>query len=351
MNKLKLYWSLQIGGWLLFAVVQILGFLILGGIELTQFQIIFWVLEAGLFLVTTHLFRNFIIYKNWLSLNMARLIPRVITSVILLALLVYLMRTFIAWPLGMFNPKIALQFSNVLGLTSVYSLIFFLWAVLYFIYHYFESYNTSLKHQAAINEIQLNNLRSQLNPHFIFNALNSIRALVDENPKKSKKSITQLSSILRNSLVTDKKKLTSFNEELQVVKDYLGLETIRFEERLKTSFEIHPDSNLYSIPPLMLQTLVENGVKHGISKLKEGGEICLQTLIIDDELVIQIRNTGTYRNNTSKKKRSGLGLKNTKQRLELLFGDRAKIEITNEDNNVVLTQLNIPQYKYESTNN
>ena len=200
-----------------------------------------------------------------------------------------------------------------------------------------------------MNEIELNNLKSQLNPHFIFNALNSIRALVDENPKKSKHSITQLSNILRNSLLSDKRKLTTFNEELRMVKDYLGLETIRFEERLKTTFEIHPDSNMFLVPPLMLQTLVENGVKHGISKLKEGGEISLKTSFTEEKFIIQIRNSGNYKLNGSSKSRPGLGLKNTKHRLELLFGESASVEIRNESPNVVLTELKIPQYNYEST--
>lgn len=282
---------------------------------------------------------------------MSKLIPRVFVSVVVLGVIVYVLRMLITWPLGMYTSNIAWSISNFIGLTTIYALIFFVWSVLYFIYHYFERYNISLKHQAAMNEIELNNLKSQLNPHFIFNALNSIRALVNENPKKSKKSITQLSNILRNSLITDKKKLTSFNEELQIVKDYLGLETIRFEERLKTSFDIHPESNLYAIPPLMLQTLVENGVKHGISKLKEGGEISLKTFFQNDDLIVQIRNTGNYKPNGSKKSNTGLGLKNTKQRLELLFGHHSKIKIVNEGHNMVLTELNIPQYSYESINN
>jgi two-component system, LytTR family, sensor kinase len=351
LNKLKLYWSLQIGGWLSFAFIQILGFLILGGIDLTILQVSFWLLEAVLFLITTHLFRNFVIAQSWLAFNMAKLIPRVVGSVFILALVVYILRMIISIPLGMYNPKIAWSFFNVLGLSAVYALIFFLWSVLYFIYHYFESYNTSLKHQAATNEIELNNLKSQLNPHFIFNALNSIRALVDENPKKSKNAITQLSNILRNSLVSDKKRLTSFDEELKIVKDYLGLETIRFEERLKTSYEIHPDSNMYFVPPLMLQTLVENGIKHGISKLKEGGSISLKTIVEDHTFKILIRNSGIFKLNGTGKNKQGLGLRNTRHRLELLYGDRASLNIKNEGHNIVLTELIIPQYNYESTNN
>jgi LytS/YehU family sensor histidine kinase len=199
-------------------------------------------------------------------------------------------------------------------------------------------------------QIELNNLRSQLNPHFIFNALNSIRALVDENPAKSKQAINQLANILRKSLTSDKKGLTKFEDELKIVKDYLGLESIRFEERLKTEFSIHPDSHHFLVPPLMIQTLVENGIKHGISKLKEGGIIQLNTTVRDGSLRIQIRNSG-HMVNGAKRSKGGLGIKNTIQRLKLIYGDRSAFRIANENDNFVLTEIIIPPNNaYESIN-
>ena len=221
--------------------------------------------------------------------------------------------------------------------------IYFIWTLLYFIFHYFEKYNAALKYEALKNEIELNNLKSQLNPHFIFNALNSIRALVDENPVKSKEAITQLSSILRSSLVINRNKLTRFEDELHTVQDYLDLETIRFEERLRTRFEIDPKSKHFTVPPLMIQTLVENGIKHGISKLQRGGEISVSTEVKDSILNIQIRNNGQLphqRLNGTK----GFGVANTKQRLKLLYGNKATFKIENEDENTVLTEIRIPQH-------
>ncbi len=309
-------------------------------------QIVFWLLEAAIFLLFTHLFRNFIIYKRWLDHGMSLLIPRVLLAVLILSVVVYGTRLLVSIPLGIYNPEVAWSPIRLFGLLTIYCLIFFVWSVLYFIYNYFERYNLSLKHEAAVNEIELNNLKAQLNPHFIFNALNSIRALVDENPKKSKNAITQLSNILRNSLASNKKRLTKFEEELKTVKDYLGLESIRFEERLKTEFDIHPDSYGFLVPPLMFQTLVENGIKHGISKLKEGGAINMRTTIQDDKLKVEIRNTGHLNlNGTEKKDKGGLGLRNTSQRLNLLYGEEASFKIFNESENVVLTELVIPQQK------
>lgn len=250
----------------------------------------------------------------------------------------------------LFNPRTAFDLQQILGLSWIYSFLFFLWTVFYFSFHYFDQYNKSLKYEASMIEIELNNLKSQLNPHFIFNALNSIRALVDENPKKSKQAINQLSNILRNSLASDKKGLTNFDEELKIVKDYLGLESIRFEERLKTEFDIHPDSQRFLVPPLMIQTLVENGIKHGISKLTPGGIIQLKTDVVNDRLKIHIRNSGHLVNGT-KRSKSGLGLKNTVQRLKLIYGDDASFRIVNENDNFVLTELVIPQnISHESIN-
>ncbi len=145
---------------------------------------------------------------------------------------------------------------------------------------------------------------------------------------------------MRNSLSRDKG-LTRFEDELKMVKDYLGLESIRFEERLRVEYLIADGSNDFLVPPLMIQTLVENGVKHGISKLTRGGLIQLTTQLQEDDLKIQIRSSGHYNNTES----PGLGLVNTVQRLKLLYGDAARFEITNEKDNFVLAELIIPHLR------
>ncbi len=273
-NKRRLYWTLQIGGWALYGLFQIVFSMLASDEQVVSMQrVLFLTYEAFFCLLLTHLFRNLINRWRWLNEGMSVLIPRVIFSVFVLGLIMYFLRMPISIPLGLYNDKVAFDVRNILGLSFIYSGLFFLWCVLYFIYNYFERYNTSLKLEASIREVELNNLKSQLNPHFIFNALNSIRALVDENPSKSKQAINQLSNILRNSLTTGKRGLTKFDEELKIVKDYLGLESIRFEERLHTEFDIEPASREFLVPPLMIQTLVENGIKHGISKLTAGGLI------------------------------------------------------------------------------
>lgn len=343
-NKARLYWTLQIGGWTMYALIQIVFSVFASGTQgISTQRVIFLTYEAIFCLLLTHIFRNLINRWRWLNAGMPVLIPRITVSVFLLGLIFYFLRIPISIPLGLFN-KVAFDLPNILGLTAIYAIIFFLWSVLYFIYNYFERYNTSLKLEASMREMELNNLKSQLNPHFIFNALNSIRALVDENPTKSKQAINQLSNILRNSLTSDKRGLTKFDDELKIVRDYLGLESMRFEERLKTEFDIDTSSREFLIPPMMIQTLVENGIKHGISKLTAGGVIQIKTEVRHDRLKIQIRNSGQYVNGV-RKNSGGLGLENTRQRLKLIYGANASFRILTENDNFVLTEIEIPHLR------
>lgn len=338
-NKLRLYWTLQITGWAFYGVVQVVFSVIASANSpLTSARVIFLFYEALLCLLVSHGYRYFINRWKWFSLGIARLLPLILITVFGFGVLMYFLRIPVSIVLGLYNNSRAFDTIQILTGSLFYAIIFFVWSTLYFIYNYFERYNKSLKLEATVKEIELSNLKAQLNPHFIFNAMNSIRALVDENPPKSKEAITQLSNILRNSLATDKKGLTKFEDELKIVKDYLALESIRFEERLKTEFDIASGSNDFWVPPFMIQTLVENCVKHGISSLTQGGIVSVKTTIENDILQIQIRNSGQFHRNG----RRGLGLTNTVQRLKLLYGDAAHLRIGNENNNFVLTEIKIP---------
>ena len=343
LNKERLYWTLQVGGWSAYFSFNIISYVLAsGGAQVSTQRVIYLLFEAFFGLLLTHFYRNYINRRKWLAMSLARLIPHVLFAVLLMSIAIYFLRIPVSLSMGLsvaanaFDP--GLMISGIL----VYALIFFLWSALHFMYNYFERYNKSLKLEASVKEIELKNLKSQLNPHFIFNALNSIRALVDENPRGAKQAINQLSSLLRNSLVTEKKGLTSFDEELKLVKDYLGLESIRFEERLRTEFEVDPESRDFLVPPLMIQTLVENGIKHGISKLTEGGLVQIKTKVDGDHLTIQIRNSGKLGVNGHSAESVGLGLENTRQRLRLIYGEDASFRILPENDNFVLTEIIIP---------
>jgi LytS/YehU family sensor histidine kinase len=220
-------------------------------------------------------------------------------------------------------------------------LIFIIWSVIYFGFHFFDNYKKTeiqnLRLEANTKEVELNKLKSQLNPHFMFNSMNSIRALVDEDPKKAKVAITQLSNILRNTLMMHKNKFITLEEELVLVKDYLELEHIRFEERLNFNFDIDPNTLTLNVPPMMIQTLVENGIKHGISKYPEGGSILIITLKTETGFEVEIINTGQLILNA--KSDSGVGVENTTNRLELLFGKKASFSLKNLDNKNVISKI------------
>lgn len=341
MNKNKLYWILQLSGFTLYSLINLFFIAVYNTVYLKH--IIFFCLIVPFFIITTHLYRHFIIKWGWLRLVLSKLIPKILLAVLVLSLINVLFQYPIIFFLNLQGEDTLSINYFLLNITSV-MIVYLVWSILYFMYHYVDSYNTSLKYEAFKNEIELNKLKSQLNPHFIFNALNSIRALVDEDPHKSKLAITQLSNILRNSLIMDKKRLTEFSEEINTVKDYLHLETIRFEERLQTEFNIAPGSEKFKVPPLMVQTLVENGIKHGISTLKDGGLISINTEVHQDHMIIQIRNHGKYVEGLNGNGKEGYGISNTIQRLRLLFGNRATFHISNENNNIVLTELKIPKH-------
>ena len=190
----------------------------------------------------------------------------------------------------------------------------------------------------SMREAEAKVLRSQLNPHFTFNALNSIRALVFEDPAKAQISITQLSNILRNSLLADRRKTVDLQEELKTVEDYLELEKVRYEDRLKYTIKSNPQAVYWQVPPMMLQTLVENGIKHGVSKEMHGGFLDVTSDIEDDILIIKIRNTGNLEGTDS----GGVGLKNTAERLSILYGKGASFKIFQETEGVVCSEVRIP---------
>ncbi len=288
--------------------------------------------------------RNLIIELNWLKLKLVQLIPLIIISTLILATL----HEYIQYSLESLLKIAGNKHENTLDIiTNILNraFVYFFWSLIYFLFHYLENYKKAeienLKWEASINEIELNKLKSQLNPHFMFNAMNSIRALVDEDPVKSKEAITQLSNILRNTLQMGKNKVIPFEEEIKIVNDYLGLESIRYEERLKASVIIQPESKNFYVPPLMIQTLVENGIKHGISKLTQGGILELKAEVKENNLHISIRNSGQI--NETRESDSGFGIKNTMQRLQLLYGKGASLNIRNESNTIVLTELIIPK--------
>ena len=344
MNRTRLYWILQILGWSGYALINL--FFVSLDRRITPVQIGAYSSLAAFYFLSTHAFRYAIKKYGWLNLDFAKLLSNTVLTLALLSILNTIAQIIISWVFGTLNPETEFRLIVISGNIFVSFLFYSLWSMVYFLFHFLDSYNQSLRYQAKINEIQLNHLKSQLNPHFIFNALNSVRALVDEDPAKAKLAITQLSNILRFSLMMDKKRTIDFENEINTVKDYLNLETIRFEERLQVKYDIEPSAYDYKIPPMMLQTIVENAIKHGISTRVKGGLVEIKCKEgITDDLIIQVRNSGQLKNNgmVRKKEREGHGINNTMQRLKLIYGDRASFKIFNSESDFVITEIKIPK--------
>lgn len=340
-NRTFVYWLLQILGWGLF----IMGNIIVGAMQQNNISqvyndsILIFIMGIGF----THSYRWVIHQLNWKRLNILALIPRVVFASMLLGAFFMIFNTTLSDMLNGEFPLIGSMVKLKFWTNAVnFMILFFLWSIIYFTVSLFENWKReeiqNLELRAAKTEIELNSFKSQMNPHFMFNSLNSIRALVDEDPMKAKHAITTLSGIMRNNLLLGKKQVVSLREELDLVEKYLIIEKIRFEERLKVEIEIAPECLSNEIPPFMLQTIVENGIKHGISALIEGGAVRVTGKMDGSLMLLEVFNSGTYE---PRDDREGFGLNNTRKRLELIYGGNAFFDIQNTKDGVI-TRLHIP---------
>jgi len=218
-----------------------------------------------------------------------------------------------------------------------------LWLLLYMVWHYLvrnrKDEIDKISLEKTVKELELNTIKSHINPHFIFNSLNSIRALVDENPQRARTAITELSNILRSSMQVEKMETVPLHKELDIVKDYLALEHMRFEERLKIEMDIDEDTLEQPVPPMMLQTLVENAIKHGISKKIKGGVVRVTSKFTDHHFELIVQNTGTLNDEFAPE---GFGLKSTRDRLKFLFQGKADFYITKINGSEVQARIVMP---------
>ena len=182
-------------------------------------------------------------------------------------------------------------------------------------------------------------LKSQINPHFIFNSLNNIRSLVLEDPERARTMITNLSGLLRYSVQFSHHEKVRLEDELQVVKNYLKLESIQYEDRLQYKLEINEETLDLKIPPMVIQILVENAIKHGIAELPAGGEVRIRTKLIKNDLIVEVLNTGRLKTEVTG---TGIGLQNASERLNMLFGKLSTLTVENYDSDKVMAKFSIP---------
>ena len=349
-RKSSLYWSCQLGGWLLYGLSMVFfAFIFENKTNYILYPRIAITILVGMSF--THLLRELILrlklrppiyVKKWWLLTLT------IISIIILFNLIN--SAIVEW-LKMYDPKLKVsvekRFLSNLILDSPLVLV---WTSIYYIWHYVELGSKSeiqkVRLESLVKELELKTIKAHINPHFIFNALNSIRALVDENPERARTAITELSNILRSSMQAEKMETVPFERELNIVKDYLALEHIRFEDRLQIEYDIDEDTLDQPVPPMMLQTLVENAIKHGIGKHKEGGLVRVISDYRDDHHELIVQNTGQL--NELNLNEDGFGINSTRNRLKLLFGGEATFEIRNTENDMVEAIVKMPVFQLQS---
>lgn len=348
-RRTKIYWLCQALGWGIYAAANLVLFMVfVPGISRLWKRYAFIFFCADIFaILTTDRFRFFVKKRGWLRISPARSFFRVIASSMVLGGIITAQVSFVWFLVFGIEPFRRLQWlpGVLFGWTSTV----FIWTVAYFGVHYFEQYRQAemekLQLAVVAKESQLQGLVSQINPHFIFNSLNSLRALILENPTSAQNMVTQLAALLRYSLQSGKALTVPLEEELETVSAYLQLEAIRFEERLAIKMEMAAETLSVPVPPMLLQSLVENGVKHGIEKLPQGGEIIVSSRIEHNALKIDVKNSGRLVDVSNS---TQIGLANARERLRLLYGDHAALELRNDDPDSVLAEITIPVQRSSS---
>lgn len=194
--------------------------------------------------------------------------------------------------------------------------------------------------QQIIQQTELDALKSQLNPHFIFNSLNSISSLTISNPEKAQQMVIKLSDFLRNSLQNDEKKTHTLSQELEVIRLYLDIEKIRFGDRLSINYEIPRECHSSQVPNMILQPLFENAIKFGLYETQGNVGIIINISLKDNHLIIIISNP--YDSKMQPLKGKGIGLKNTEQRLKIHYG-LDHMMMTTKTSDTFSVMLHIPQ--------
>ncbi|WP_422007924.1 sensor histidine kinase [Roseivirga pacifica] len=378
MNKSKLYWLLQFGGWSGLMFTSFLAMIMLTPTWLALSMNLLFVVFGVLI---SHLYRRYVKKKDWKNLEIKQLVPRVFLASILQGLVhgvISLLLIIVGFALiAQSNPEILegmtglpkiegvdeetqklLQEASMKSFTPTKIIVFLIsfiisfavyfisWSSIYFAYQYLQRTREveieKWKLSASVKDAELSALKAQINPHFIFNSLNNIRSLVIEDYERARDSITHLSDLLRFSIQFDQYERVSLDKELAVVKDYLNLEAIQLEERLKYDFRIDKSTKEFQVPPMIVQTLVENAIKHSINELPNGGEIIIETKLDVDFLYIYVKNTGQLKVNRMPGHRRGIGINNSKERLRLLYGQKSSLVVENMNEKMVCATVKIP---------
>lgn len=345
---ISLYWKCQLIGW----SVAALYWTFQGWSASANFRfnlaVVQFVSDVVIYILITHLYRNFANKNRWQNLSLEKLIWRmliVIPAMGIFYLLVTIGKLYLVRLLFLSHPPQSFTDFFSVHATGIFVAgirLMAIWLLAYHLYHYAKrEIRLSVENarlELSFKQSQLDNLSAQLNPHFLFNALNNIKSLVYTRPDAAGRAIDLLSELLRSGLYKGSAMLIRLNEEVELVRDYLELEGLRMEERLTYDLDMDISLSGLMVPRLCIQTLVENAVKHGVALEKQGGKI--EVIINEHEGFVNIRvlNPGKLEQD---KTTTGIGLRNLKERLDLNYDHSASFSLYEIDQKIC-SEIKIP---------
>lgn len=279
---------------------------------------------ALLGLLLTDRLRRLIHSRGWLRMPPRALAPRLAAASLLVAALMVL------GALPFLLAIIKMPRTGPLAVVfAVHAAIVFGWSATYAGLHYLRGMRLAESGRRGL----------EVSPHFLFNSLNSVRALVGEDPVRAQEAISGLAVLLRHTLRLGQAQTTTLGVELQATRRYLELEALRYESRLRYEIEADEGSLEHPVPPLLVQTLVENAVKHGIARRPQGGALRVAARTRSDALHVRVTNTGRLEGGAGA---GGIGMANALERLRLAFGERARLELRQSGPDEVTCEVMIP---------
>lgn len=346
------YWALQIVGWSLYFYAQASGEVIYASVPWSKAATLWGgICLTGVLL--THLLRWAVKRHGWLALPPAALLTRVILGLLLVSFTSYLATVWLSQavygaPVAPIRAALYHRLSPTGQLRNQFIAIlsvYLIWVGVYLSFamqrHRYRAELRQAQLGEALQAAELRLLKSQLNPHFLFNALNGVRALITEEPGRARDAVTQLARTLRYTLASGDEDFATLERELEMVDDYLALESLRLAQRLHVVRDIAPAARTARIPVMLLQTLVENAIKHGIAHSKQGGTLRIAAHIVARELILEVTNSRPE-GAVSETAVAGVGLRNSSERLRLLFGPVARLHLDLSESTRATAEVRIP---------
>ena len=348
------YWTFQLTGWGVITLGRFMGGVTV--LDLAWGRLLLELLLVNTVgLVLSNWLRDFVRRNRWRALPIPKLAWRILVASFVCGAPIGIVTQF-TYLSALVDPgillreyapalqiQLALPFAIALEIAN-WTAVFIAWFVIYFTAIAVREHRSAqLKQSELARALQLAELRllkSQLNPHFLFNALNTVRSLIADNPGRAQSAVTHLANTLRYTLSPRQEELVTLSQELDIVADYLELESMRFEDRLRIETAIPQEAAAVRIPVMLLQTLVENAIKHGIAELPAGGLLRIAARVQNREFTLEVENPRPAA--PTQAAHESVGLRNARDRLRLLFGARASLDLDLSKPAVATARLRVP---------